>query len=626
MKNTLQTLGAIVRNNVQGRAKYHPLIRKIELENKDTARLCYHVDVDTVNKTIKINHKPVPTQDVSVLKYDTGGNTFRYLIGALETNSGTDYIKHKPFGKGMKKVLNHYAYISQNLADLGIIEPIMLDFAEAIDNNQATLDNFFATLEAQAAASNIAIEAANAALPKKATKAKATGFLVNFTVNGLDFIEYPEIIDAIDTAYISYITDTVTYNGKPYVILKNSIYGFYKTSADNGLSQSPNFNLLESFKSLPVTASDLADLIYGQRFHTNIKGGNIGGDFWLALIPTMKGMTYDVLERFMETESAYYDSKQKVITKAQYLQNNNEPLITKALTLADQIAAKKNGLIKPYDINFDLVFKLVGGNTTQDISIISNMNVTKLHRLNDHILSIHRELKTFDCNLIEAFHKFLKKPEKKDTREYRSLIVKWVMEIFNGNYYDNPIIDDVFISKFSHIIRNTSEDSDIKKEYSKLLKHYKFLKFMQNNGRQQYQQMTDTASYQLGYSLGIFAQTYQTTKDNDRRNIVRFVKTYNGQIERRIHDMNDIYGYFNQVMQRLHRNNCTTYGASDFTEQFMALDQAIAQGKDKLNIQQFIFGYFHAQNSYIKAGTGAGTGAVTTEENVGVEEELETVK
>jgi hypothetical protein len=613
MKDTLRKIGAVVRNNPVGRLKYHPLIKKVSLVDAKSQRLYYEIDVDTTTKSISINTEPLPVDDMHILEFDKGGKTFRYFVGAMKLLPlGAECVKIK----NNKRVFNHFSYCKMNVEEHNITDPLLLDYADALEQNSAAIESFINTLEVQTKAECARREAHNKTA-KKDGKLKPCGYVVNFTINGKEFYEYPELMDTIDQTFIDQISKPVVVKGVEYMILTNVLYGFFKTSHDHNLAQTPDFSLDDSYKSFPITRSELADLLYGGKFHTAQE--NIVENFGLTFLPRMDNLSYDILDEFMNIRNAGSVDK-SIVGKSKFIRENNEPLLNRPLRISDTIV--KSGKSKS-DIQFDVIFKLKGGNTTQDLSLISNVNVSRLERLNNRIKEIQQELDTAPYTLSTGFIEFLKKPKKTDVKEYSSFILKWTMEIFNDRFYGNPLIDKVFIEKAEYIIRN--EDEFLRSSYNRLLTNYKYLKYMQVKGKQVYQSIMDSASYKLGYELGLFCQTWQTSHDNNRKNLVSVIKNYNGYMSRRVYNMTSVASFYNDIQSRLNRNSCKSY-PRNFMAQFEALDDAITQKQDRFDTQKFILGYFNAQYTYSKPQDAlkegvvveAGVGAEAEEENISV--------
>jgi hypothetical protein len=568
MLDTLKKIGEVVKNDSIGRVKYHPLIRKLIVNNKKKSYICYNIDINTKNNSIKINKNPIPLDEILVLKYDVGGNTFPYLIGAIEN---TNHVK-----------FNTYMKSRENMDSLGIKDTLMLQVADIINDNISAIQAFEASVTISTPLSVV---------------------IINFTIDGIEFHAYTNILDAVDEAFINNISNPSKDNPK-YVLLQNTLLGIFKTSGK--LSQSANLSFVESYKSLPITKVDLNNLLYSVKFHESIIGGNIVGDYYLTFLPRFTKMNYQTLDDFMNIRMEKYDATTMSVEKAKYAQRNNEPLFNKPLTIAEKVALKKAGKLNKPELNFDLIFKLKGGNSTQDISLISNLNISKIEQINQRIIDAQKAVSgifPYTTSLAYSFYSFLKKPEKSDAKEYNTFIIKNIINIINDNYYGNTMLDDIFIERMEYHIRNL-EESEITKQYTHLITKYKFLRFMETKGKQNYSSIINSGSYKLGYELGMFSSTYQ----KDRKNLVKFINIFNGYISKRIINMEDVMTHYNEVQSRLVINGCENY-PNKFLKAFHSLSTDVQNGTEDFDMQRFIFGYFDAQYSY----KGKSNGGVATE-------------
>lgn len=551
MINTLEKIGSIIKNDSIGRVKYHPLIREFNSFQKTTYHY-YDIDVDTINDTLTYNNidgniLEVPLFDIQVLKYDTGGNNYPYLIGNYE------YINN---GKVKTTSQNILSLCMNNIKNKGITNKLILDFSSIINSNIVMLDSLVSSI------------------PLK------EGIIIKFTINGKEFFEYRDILDEIDKIYCN---DMCSTNDNGNLILKNSLYGFY--NANKIISQSPNFSFNDSYKSLKIDLAKFSNLIYGVKFHeNNIKP--LIGNYNFIYLPNFDGLQYhhldDLYERFENQKMANVNfSKQSAKMKKL---NNIIPydFIKDIFAHGFDIEPEIKSHVK-----FDIIFKLKGGQTTNDVLYLRNYNISVIEKLNDKIEHIKKVLSTNNhrCNLniVWAFKQFFKFEGQTDSVGYNSFIFNWIVEFFQNKYHTNLLLDNVFIKKAEYIIRNEEE---ISKKYSYLLTNYKFLKFMETNGEKMEQKLMQSQSYLLGKAVGKYCSTWQ----EDRKNLKSYVQNFNGYISRNIKTLNDVQNYFNNITVRLERNKCKIYSDrySDIYNNF----------NETFDVTFFIKGYFEEQYGY----------------------------
>lgn len=546
MIKTLERIGEIVRGNENGRVEFHPLFR-VYKEKKikkpaDTDYTYYDIDISTETGVMTLNgdNGHVPSLDaVRVLKYDVGGKTFPYIVGNYE------YVNR---GKNTE---NKLSLCLSNITKLKIQNELITNFGEVLNNNISVLNDIV---------NNIKLN---------------DGVIIQFTINNKNFYEYPEILDEIDTIYIDNMCE-VTKDGK--LLLKNSLYGFYNANSD-GLMQSPNFKFNESYKSLNLTLESLKNLIYGVKFHEN-NCKYLVGDFKFIYLPNFENLKYCHLTSIYGHEKISESSDNIQELKNSGVDDNFIDIIfSHGFNIQDDIK---------HLFKFNIVFKLQGGNTVNDVLSINNVNLTIIEDLNNKIKEIKRLLSndryTCNYNILWAFKDFFKFDGQKDSKGYNTFIVQWIIQFFQKNYINNPFLDNILIKKSEKIIRNNT----INNEYSKLITNFKFLRYMEANGKNKDDMVLNSQSYQLGKELGLFCSTWQ----DDRSNLVSFINIFNGQISRNIKTLNDVNKHYINTLERLIRNNCKIY-TSGFTQKYNEFNE-------KFNTISFIRGYFDAQYTYQK--------------------------
>lgn len=547
MIDSLKKIGCVIRQDNILRFEYHPLMRTIRYNEKNKY-LYYEINIDTVNNCInyKNNGKSIPcNEDLMVLKYDLGGNTFPYIIGNYEYSGG----------KAIKS--NSLLKYQINCDNLGITNDLILKVNNVLDNNKPDLDVFF---------NNITTNLDN--------------IFIIVKIDNREFTDYPQILDEIDRIYINNLCEID--NG--YYILKNDLYSFYGVSYINKIGQVPNFNYKNSYKSLPLNFNDISNLIYGENFHSN-RTKTLIGDYIFNFLPC--GET--IKDIIIDSKKA-----KNIATSSTFISNNSE--VDEYETNDSILDMFKSGFnfnqnTPKEKISFDIIFKLKGGHVNNDIMILSNYNLTYLEELNNKFneikkLLFNEKMKYFPMPK-NAFIKIFKKDKCADSKDVNKIIFGFLIQFYKGDFYGSDLIDKYFIENFMYKIRNN--ENTIKNDYSDLILNYKIIRYMENNGVEKFNNELNDNSYLLGKCLGVISQTWQ----DDRKNLEQFVSNFNGQISRRIKRMADVNDYFNQIVQRLSRNKCYINGSN------ITLFSELSNKIETLNVTLFIRGYFESQYQYV---------------------------
>lgn len=552
MINKLEKLGEIVKKDRNGRVKYHPLIKDVIVPEKkkknDKNYKYYELNVDISKEELSVVAEDVPAFDIKVLKYDVGGNTFRYLIGNYEFSKEIE-----------KEKFNSPLVIENNFEFLKIKDSLFDSFAKSIINGRETIERILSNASPDC------------------------GVIINIKINNQEFYENQHILDIIDAVYMKDITDDVDGN----ILLKNSLYSFFGVYKDVTLSQGPNFSYKESFKSLRLTYEKLNNLIYGVCFHSENLKNIVSGKYAFVYVPYSDNLTYDMIDRRLG-KKIYNNALSESNEDIQEMRNTDDSTpIEDLLNHGFNFNEKENH----EQIYFDIIFKLKGKNVSSDLIVLRNYSITRIEKLNSKVSEIRKKLGNYKTDINYSFVWFFKLNDSKELGAFGALIFKWIVEIFEEKYYENLFVDTTLIQKAEYIARNVSEH-EVKFEYRKLLINYKFLRYMEKNGENKFLSELDTQSYKLGKELGLLCQTWQ----EDRENLRDYIKTFNGQISRRVRTLEDVDKFCVDFLQRLIINSCKEtwkYNYDKYVGVFNTFNE-------KFNAYFFIRGYFDSQYSYHK--------------------------
>lgn len=536
----LEKIGRLIRENKIGRVKYHPLVRSFNLSGGVCNKIKYNrylINIDTKNMTMS-EPEEVPLENVCVLKYDIGGKNFPYLIGNFE------WINNN------KKTKNRIELCASNICSKNIEDDIFVKFYTVIENNIDIINSLMETVKF------------------------GNGIILNIKIDNLEFYEIDEILDKIDKLYIYEMTKL---SGNQ-LLLKNSLFSFFNSGEK--ISQTPNFNFENSYKSLYLTEEIINNLIYSVHFH-NALSKTIIGNYKLVYIPNYDELTYEVLDECLtnrnETIKEIIKNKDKISKIA------SEQDIDYLLNFGFQSLNDKESIF------FDLIFQQEG-QANVDLSIIKNYSLKNLEKLNNKIQYAKKESGCNFYNLKKCFSSFftisLPKSDKKNEHkgQYDSKISYWILQIFQNKYYKNNYLNGMLIKKIEFIFRNEQENN-IEYEYKKVLNEYKFLKFMEKNGMEKEMKILDSESYKLGIMLGVLSQVWQ----EDRKNLKRKVEIFNGLISRKIKTFGDVINRLNEVQEMLERNG-SWYDKLNATKEY---NDSITNFGEKFNKDNFIMGYFY---------------------------------
>ena len=300
--------------------------------------------------------------------------------------------------------------------------------------------------------------------------------------------------------------------------------------------QFPNFDLENRFKTRGFTESDIEDLFYGVTYAK--KGKMISGsEYKLIVLPFGKNLKADDLKLFIEKKN-----ESSIILSNEY----SDDLISSALGSSSTFTS------------FDFIFVKNGG-TKPDTDLIEISNITRsaLNRVDSRNKSIAHQVYTERNNEIKvekslsickSFRNLLGDVQLDATgkvkiaasKKYESHILKVLPLIYKENYYNDPYLLHSFVTNVESATR--IGDGSF---WCKILKYdLMFILSIQNNKQNKYMEITNSASFKLGFKIGKMAKPL-------KKAIGSFEKNYVGLLSRRVSTKDYCIGFVTDISQKL---------------------------------------------------------------------------
>lgn len=300
--------------------------------------------------------------------------------------------------------------------------------------------------------------------------------------------------------------------------------------------QFPNFDLENRYKTRGFTESDIEDLFYGVTYAK--KGKMISGsEYKLILLPFGKNLKADDLKLFIEKEN-----ESSIILSNEY----SDDLISSALGSSSTFTS------------FDFIFVKNGG-TKPDTDLIEISNITRsnLNRVNSRNQNIahqvyaerNNELKVeTPFSICKSFSDLLGDVQLDATgkvkitasKKYKSHILKVLPLIYKEDYYNDPYLLHSFVTNVESATRIGGGSF-----WCKILKYdLMFILSIQNNKQNKYMEITNSASFKLGFKIGKMAKPLGKA-------IGSFEKNYVGLLSRRVSTKEDCIRFVTDLCQKL---------------------------------------------------------------------------
>ena len=340
--------------------------------------------------------------------------------------------------------------------------------------------------------------------------------------------------------------------------------------------QFPNFDLENRYKTRGFTESDIEDLFYGVTYAK--KGKMISGsEYKLILLPFGKNLKADDLKLFIEKEN-----ESSIILSNEY----SDDLISSALGSSSTFTS------------FDFIFVKNGG-TKPDTDLIEISNITRsnLNRVNSRNQNIahqvyaerNNELKVeTPFSICKSFSDLLGDVQLDATgkvkitasKKYKSHILKVLPLIYKEDYYNDPYLLHSFVTNVESATRIGGGSF-----WCKILKYdLMFILSIQNNKQNKYMEITNSASFKLGFKIGKMAKPLGKA-------IGSFEKNYVGLLSRRVSTKEDCIRFVTDLFQKLVMHDSVWSVMSSEVFDDLANISESEYDKDKLSFG-FLDGYF----------------------------------
>ena len=300
--------------------------------------------------------------------------------------------------------------------------------------------------------------------------------------------------------------------------------------------QFPNFAWENRYKTRGFTESDIEDLFYGVTYAK--KGKMISGsEYKLIVLPFGKNLKADDLKLFIEKKN-----ESSIILSNEY----SDDLISSALGSSSTFTS------------FDFIFVKNGG-TKPDTDLIEISNITRstLNRVDLRNKSIahqvyserNNEIKVdMSLSICKSLTNLLGDVQLDATgkvkitasKKYESHILKVLPLIYKENYYNDPYLLHSFVANVESATRIGGGSF-----WCKILKYdLMFILSIQNNKQNKYMEITNSASFKLGFKIGKMAKPLGKA-------IGSFEKNYVGLLSRRVSTKEDCIRFVTDLCQKL---------------------------------------------------------------------------
>lgn len=392
---------------------------------------------------------------------------------------------------------------------------------------------------------------------------------------------------------ISYLNQSIV-----QTFFDKTIHGYvmgvflFKTLA-TGSSRTPGFAPEGEYRNRVFQTEDQAlDLLYGINYASRSTVRK--NDFKVIVLPRGEGLEARQIERFFERRSSN-EPDTEVEDSETNLQNNAEANVA-ASAEGDEFflfASDDSDNDSQPILQYDCIFSKAGG-TKPDIDMveIAGISRSKIAEISGRIGNARREVegkrdafflqlyrketKKFPLSIASAFLKIINDPSKKKNK-YQSHLFRVMPEIFNGSYYQDPVLLPSLIEKTEMSIRNEELFFFNDAKFA-----FEFLYKIQVSGEERFMNIQQSSSYQVGLHLGTMARPL-------RSKINSFDKNYAGLLSRRISTLTDVMAFANEVNQKLIMHEVLYRDVRQASQNLAAMMRGFSGRYDK---DECAFGFF----------------------------------
>lgn len=325
---------------------------------------------------------------------------------------------------------------------------------------------------------------------------------------------------------------------KERFVLKKSLWPTICSGDKKNDIQFPNFDLENRYKTRVFTESEIEDLFYGVTYAEKNGKKISDSEYKLIVLPCGDNLKAKDLKLFQE--------------------KRNEPAIVSANEYKDDLISTILGVSSTFT-SFDFIFVKNGG-TKPDTYLIELSNIARsnLNRVTSRIckkayqvyagrnkeikvdMSLSICCKSFSNLLGDVQLDATGKVKIAASKKYESHILKVLPLIYKGDYYNDPYLLHSFVTNVESATR--IGDGSF---WCKILKYdLMFILSIQNNKQNKYMEITNSASFKLGFKIGKMAKPL-------KKAIGSFEKNYVGLLSRRVSTKDDCIGFVTDISQKL---------------------------------------------------------------------------
>lgn len=387
-----------------------------------------------------------------------------------------------------------------------------------------------------------------------------------------DFSNTLELV--LQKMYKEYVDD----KNKERLVLKKSLWSTICSGDKKNDIQFPNFASENKYKTRVFTESEIEDLFYVDQYVKNGKKIDDGSNYKLIVLPCGDNLKAEDLILFQEKRN-----ESAIVSANEY----NDDLISSILEDSSTLTS------------FDFIFTRKEMPKPDDTFLIEISNITRsaLNRVDSRNKSIAHQVSTERNNEIKvekslsickSFRNLLGDVQLDATgkvkiaasKKYESHILKVLPLIYKENYYNDPYLLHSFVTNVESATR--IGDGSF---WCKILKFdLMFILSIQNNKQNKYMEITNSASFKLGFKIGKMAKPLGMA-------IGSFEKNYVGLLSRRVSTKEDCIRFVTDLCQKLvmHDSVWSVMSAEVFDD--LANISESEYDKDKLSFG-FLDGYF----------------------------------
>lgn len=549
MDNTFIKIGQVIRKEKWLRIKYHPFlfVRNLGKKNNDGtitpdnkfAIHELHVDMDNNNVVLELTDAIYEKINIIRFALSNADVKAKYLIGncVIEKKKILDELTISSFRKNYvakykKILLNENSFISR--------------YRHLLENHISLFSELISRYDNNETITHIAL-------------------IIRITYNGETKFahEFIECLDEIDEMFLqaSYVKN------KGYVFLFAFYtmfnYGKYITNGVNTKYEG----------SIPYFEKDDFLSLYYARSIYNSTSYYINTNYSISIFPNCDNLTMYDIEDLM--------FKGKDIFDFNYMCDKIETFINQK----KEVNIKEK-LIIPLLLKFDVYYRYKLGNAgNQNMLRLSGIRYSQLLKIRDHIDANPYYPKWYDkktgtekrkrlCWILSDLYQDYNGSSDK----YVTTIIHTLENIYQGKYIVPQQAEFCVLDRSEHLARIGKMD-EYKKTWNKLFNIYKFLKTMENLNF--VSELTANPSYKLGVELAKFEAGWK----KDRENLKKTIDQFTGNISRTIYSIKDIIDYYNDLVERLTRNDAYLGNHNDLLFYLHTIKDS------EFEKNMFIFGY-----------------------------------